>query len=272
MSAVHVGGTIKITAADRHPEVDALLAEHVDLTGAHIADIGASDGSTSVDLIRRLPSFASYVIADLHLHVTVTRVGRWTVMRDAGGTPILVVGRRLLAWPSISTVVRWITGPVVRAAARQGDESHEVLLLNPAARELISTDPRVSYRTHDVFVPWAAPGAVNVIKVANLLRRLYFTDGQIEVALASLHASLPEGGHLLVVDNPRVPGGGARGGLYRRAGAGFVAVATEPEDPEIHDLVTAHGSDSFGVSNPRGSTGEQLNTSVQTTSDGAVVT
>lgn len=271
MSAVHVGGTIKITDADRHPEVDALLLEHVDLTEAHIADIGASDGSTSVDLIRRLPAFASYVIADLHLHVDATRLGRWTVLHDARGTPILVVGRRLLAWPSISAVVRWITLPVVRAAARQVDRRQEVLLLNPAARELLGTDPRISYRTHDVFVPWETPGEVNVIKVANLLRRLYFSDEQIEIALSALHASLPDGGNLLIVDNPRIPGGGARGGLYRRRGTGFVTVATEPEDPEIHDLVTAYRSESLGAPDSLGM-GEPRNTSVQTTSDGAAVT
>lgn len=244
MSALHVGATIKITGADRHPEVDDLLVEHVDLTGAHIADIGASDGSTSVDLIRRLPAFASYVIADLYLHLSATTVGPWTVLTDGAGTAILVVGPRTLAWPSVSRAVRLLTLPIVRASERRTERSQPVLLLNPAARQVLRSDTRVSYRAHDVFVPWAQPAGVNVIKVANLLRRLYFSDEQIEVGLAALHASLPEGGHLLIVDNPRVPGGGARGGLYRREGNAFSTVATRPEDPEIHDLVTSFRSSS----------------------------
>src|SRR4051794_23303356 len=56
MSAIHVGDTIKITEGDRHPAADALLIDNIDLEGAVIVDIGASDGSTSVDLIRKLPT------------------------------------------------------------------------------------------------------------------------------------------------------------------------------------------------------------------------
>ena len=55
MWALRVGETYKITAANRHPDCDSLLVEHVDLSAADIVDIGALDGSKSVDLIRQLP-------------------------------------------------------------------------------------------------------------------------------------------------------------------------------------------------------------------------
>lgn len=252
MSAVHVGGTIKITRADRHPEVDDLLSTHLDLTGVRIADIGASDGSTSLDLITRLPTFGSFVIADRYLHLGATRVGRRTVLTDEEGKPILVIGRRLLAWPSISPVVSALTRPVTRAAARHPHLRQDVLLLNPAVRELLRTDERVSYRTHDVFTPWSGD-PLDVIKVANLLRRLYFPDEQITRALGALHASLPIGGHLLIVDNPRVPEGGARGGLYRRTAEGFETVAVQPDEPEIHDLVTTFTTGSGPAAQKAGS-------------------
>lgn len=69
----------------------------------------------------------------------------------------------------------------------------------------MTADPRVSYRVHDVFTAW--PGdQPDVIKVANLLRRLYFSDADITRALCAIHESPAEGGHLLVVDNSRIPG------------------------------------------------------------------
>jgi hypothetical protein len=111
-----------------------------------------------------------------------------------------------------------------------------VLLLGPEARQLMRRDARVSTRVHDVFEPWPSP-APSVIKVANLLRRLYFSDDDIRRALTALLESLDEGGHLLVVDNPRIAGIAVRAGLYRREGGRFVQVARTPDEPEIADLL-----------------------------------
>ncbi|WP_411285220.1 hypothetical protein [Lapillicoccus sp.] len=239
MKAIHVGGTYKITGKSRHGAADDLLLRHVDLSGAHILDIGASDGSTSVDLVHRLPQdFGSYVIADLFLVVQRAMVGHNTLLFDTSGKCILVVGKRFLAWPELSRLASLVCSPATRKEHRVGAVRQDVLLLNPEARHLIENDPRVSYATHNVFEPW--PGrAPDVIKVGNLLRRLYFSDTEICRALCVLLADLPEGGHLLVVDNPRVAGIALRAGLYRRVGRQFEVVALTPEEPEIVDLVTS---------------------------------
>jgi len=113
-----------------------------------------------------------------------------------------------------------------------------VLLLNPSVRQHIAADPRVSYRVHDIFQPWTGP-APDVIKVANLLRRLYFDDERIVLALHALLNSLEDGGHLLIVDNPRMKNTPPRGGLYRRDGDRFVPVAQTEGTPEIDDLIRA---------------------------------
>jgi hypothetical protein len=236
MSIIHVGDTIKITQADRHAAADALLLEHVDLTGATVVDIGASDGSTSVDLVAKIPELRSYVIADLYLELSAVEVGRHLILTDPHGTCVLVAGRRLMGWPSLSRVVRALYAPLIARARRR--PAHPVLLLGPAARRLVREDPRVTTRVHDVFQPWNGP-APDVIKVANLLRRLYFADEDIKRALRALAAGLPEGGHLLVVDNPRVPGIDVRGGLYRRSGDSFVPVAETEHPPEIADLIAS---------------------------------
>jgi hypothetical protein len=235
MAAFHVGGTIKITGAARHRAADALILEHVELTDASIVDIGASDGSTSVDLIKRLPTFKSYIIADLFLRVTAVRTARHVLFYGPDEAPILIVGPRAVAWPSLSSTVR-VLYRWLEHRARRVPERTMVLLLNPTTRALIAADPRVAVRVHDIFQPWTGPRP-NVMKVANLLRRLYFSDTDIVRALLTIRDDLNEGGYLLVVDNPRLEGIDERAGLYRRTAGRFVLIAQTEHAPEIAELV-----------------------------------
>jgi hypothetical protein len=237
---VEVGGTFKMTSANRHPGCDELLVTHLDLTGATIVDLGASDGTTSLELFRRLPpGFATFVISDRYLHVGMRRFRWHTVLVDPFDSRcVLVFGRRVIAWPQRSRLLRLAYAPLLRSAEEHPGRLREVSLLNPAVRALIASDPRVISAEHDVFELWEGPPP-DVLEVANLLRRIYFNDEDITAALDALRRSLPEGGHLLVVDNPYLPGVDARAGLYRRAGDRFVTVAMTDEVPEINDLVLA---------------------------------
>lgn len=241
MSALNVGDTIKITGANRHPDADALVVEYLhahEVTDATIVDIGASDGSTSLDLIQRIGSFGAYVIADLFLTLEVVQVGRRTLFFQGDGSCVLVVGPRIVAWPNESQLLMRLFSRLVGKARRQSSGRQSVLLLNPSVQRHIAADPRVSYRVHDVFEPWSGP-TPDIIKVANLLRRLYFDDARIVTALRALLSSLEDGGHLFVVDNPRMKNTPPRGGLYRRSGDRFVQVAQTVGTPEIDDLIRA---------------------------------
>jgi len=252
MSLIQVGDTIKITGANRHPEIDGLLIDNVELAGKTIVDIGASDGSTSLDLIGRLSDFGAYVISDRYLTAQVLTTGRRSFVYDETGSCTLVAGPRFVAWPHLSRVVSALYAPLLRPASRRRAERRELLLLNPDVRALIERDERVSYRTHDVFEPWPEPKP-DAIKVANVLRRLYFSDTDIGRGLDALHESLPTGGHLLIVDNhrdPTIPR--PRGGLYRRTAEGFELVASTEYLPEINDLVlgprrSAHDASSSDI-------------------------
>lgn len=234
MSAIHVGDTIKITGASRHPNADALLIEHVLLDEADIVDIGASDGSTSVDLINTLPNFKSFVIADLFFYISASVTAKNAVFFDNDGLCILVVGKRYLAWPSQSKAIQFLFRSLIRRCRSKSRQ--DVLLLNPAARQLLANDPRLTFKVHDIFDPW--PGSPpTVIKVANLLRRLYFSDEAILRALTALINSLADGGYLLMVDNPRIAGMPPRGGLYQKKSGKFDLIADTGNIPEIDDLI-----------------------------------
>ena len=248
MGAFRIGETFKITGQDRHAVADALLVDTVALTDSTtIVDIGASDGSTSVDLIRRLPAFGSYVIADVSLFLTALTVGRSVLFYDQEDQCILIVGKRLVAWPTLSRSVRLLYGPLLRRAGPHRHEQRQVLMLNPTARSLHAADPRVDYRVHDVFQPWDGPKQPDVIKVANLLRRLYFDDDTLRRGLEAILESLPEGGHLLIVDNPRAKGVGPRAGIYQSIRGRFEPIAQTPDAPEIDDLIQAVGVGDTGT-------------------------
>ncbi|WP_369963978.1 hypothetical protein [Leifsonia sp. EB34] len=234
MAAFDAGRTIKITGTRRHAAADALLIEHVDLTGATIVDLGASDGSTSVNLVRAIPQrFAAFVIADLYLTMSCRTLRRHRLFYDPQGVCVLVVGRRWVSWPSRSRLVRLLDAPMIRRA--EGRPAREVLLLNPETRALLASDDRIRCEVHDAFEPWPEPHP-DVIKVANLLRRLYFSDDEIVRGLRAIHASLDDGGHLLMVDNPRA-NVRPRAGLYRRTPSGFAEVAIVEAEPEVHALI-----------------------------------
>ena len=237
MDAVQVGGTVKITGENRHPNADALLLDNLDLTGATIVDIGASDGSTSVDLIRKLPAFKSYVIADLFLTIDVLSALRHEFFYDQDGECVLVCGPRCVAWPTRSKLIRFLYAPLIGYAARRSAQRQAVLLLNPSTRALMAADPRVTNVVHDVFKPWPKP-APDLIKVANLLGP-YFSDEVIAQALQALLESLEEGGHLLIVDNGKITGAEPRAGLYKRADARFILIGQTNRIPDIDPIIRA---------------------------------
>ena len=98
-----------------------------------------------------------------------------------------------------------------------------------------------------VLLIWAPIAAISILHYSanehlhwfhDVLRRLYFSVEQIREALAMILFTLPEGGHLLLIDNPRVtPPVPVRGCLYRRTGDRFEVVGRTGQTTEIHSLV-----------------------------------
>ncbi len=236
MSAFHVGDTFKITARGRHRISNQVLIDHVDLRGATILDIGASDGGTSVDLIEQANAdFAEYFITDRHLTVEAANVGRHVVFFDGSGRCILIGGPGYVAYPADSRRVARTWSRLIRKARASVPRS--IQLINPDARRLIENDPRVSIREHDLFAPWDGPEP-DVVKVANLLNRAYFSESDLVRAIDVLRSTVRDGGHLLIIDNPVDPTDTtARTGLYRRVGEELQAVATGQPSPEVATLI-----------------------------------
>ncbi len=81
MSSIHVGSTIKITGSGRHLAGNALLAEHVDLAGRRVVDLGASDGTSSLELEA---SGARLVMGGISISpATITSIGAQSTITDS---------------------------------------------------------------------------------------------------------------------------------------------------------------------------------------------
>jgi len=65
------------------------------------------------------------------------------------------------------------------------------------------SDPRVRPREHSVFAPWPEEQP-QIIKVANVLNRAYFSDARIRLAIRLLRDALSDGGKLFLTDNRRI--------------------------------------------------------------------
>lgn len=206
VSTVRVGRTWKSTSSRRHALSDDLILHLAATHGKPVViDIGASDGTTSFELIERLNgAFQRYYVTDKIQHIDYRNVGevsyfydretkrpflrasRWIVVyEDDDALPVLgAISRRLLA----------------RAPAYEEGSLEHLSLDLPELRELAKRDERVSICEHDILQPWEGERA-HIVKVANVLNPSYFSDEEATASAVNLKNALEEGGHLLVIDN-----------------------------------------------------------------------
>ena len=199
VSDLFFDGVPKTTAPGRHRELDDFVCE---LKPSVVLDVGASDGSTSHDLISRLgDSFRRFFVTDLNLSVEWGRArpNGPVYFADKGGRCILVASDRFLLFPTAST------GPATlrRIAAKAGAVSrkvrkwHQRLLIQPSLLAL--KDNRIKIVPYDVMDRWTGP-APDLIRIANLLTPQFFSPEYLRKAFAVQCAHLAEGGRLLLAD------------------------------------------------------------------------
>ncbi len=237
ISAFKFGDTFKTTRPGRHLRSDRLLLDRADPDSTVILDIGASDGSTSLDLVRCLgASFRRYYVTDHNLDVSYVADGGGVSFFDTSGRCILIAGPRFVSYPEESRLVQRLHADRIGRAKKRLDGAVSVPLIHPSLSDLTTADDRVVIRQYDMFDPWDGE-PITVVKVGNVLNRAYFTASQIQAVLDNLLNMLPEGGLLLLVENRP----GEQAGLFRRDGGRFVTEAAVGPGVEITDLVLEAG-------------------------------
>jgi hypothetical protein len=204
VSVLKFGPTFKTTSRGRQPIGNALVRELFAGRRPVILDIGASDGSTSVDLITALgDGFERYFVTDFNLVVQYAQESDGTVFfRARSGDVILASNDRFVAYADVGGAFpgfAWASRRLL-ARGRKAPRWTEMELVQPSLQQLRVRDPRISVEQYDIMQRWSGP-TPDLIKIANVLNRAYFSEVQIAAALRCQCAHLKEGGWLLLIDN-----------------------------------------------------------------------
>jgi hypothetical protein len=196
------GGVFKTTFPGRHQHSTRFLTELYRDSRPVILDVGASDGSTSIDLIRALGSnIGGYFVTDLNLSILCGYDRRGIVyFLGQDEECILRASNRFTVYSDTSNA--WfplsVFPKILLRRHRHITNWRRVLLIQPALLRLSARDQRVTIERYDVFTPWTGPRP-DLIKVANLLAPEYFSDAQIKEALRVQCSNLAPNGRLLLV-------------------------------------------------------------------------
>jgi SAM-dependent methyltransferase len=196
-----IDGVFKTTWSDRFPQTTRLLADGLVAPDAVIVDVGASDGSTSLSLMRTVP-FGRYYVTDRHIAAYACITGRGVFFCDENAAPFMFANRFFVVYNDTGEASRAQSG-IVRNLFAGFDmakcrDVRKVPLMNRALLPRLGDDIRLE--RYDIFESWPHEKADLVI-AANILNRDYFADDRLGDALRNLRGALKEGGRLALIEN-----------------------------------------------------------------------
>ncbi|AMW04159.1 hypothetical protein GEMMAAP_03545 [Gemmatimonas phototrophica] len=223
-------GTYKTTARNRMPELDLACAELLRGTvGVRILDMGVSSGVTTADLLQVMAQYTDIgemVAADLTAHASLRQLGALGVLYDESGYVLQVaVGGNARGRPHDAG--KSVQSQSVDLCMRGAGRLLQWLGVPPVPLPLMSARLRgahaVRFVSQDVFVRNAGwEGHFDLVRVANLLNRAYFSEAQLQQALAHAIEYVKPMGYLLV--NRSTDDGFNHGTILQRQPQGHLSV------------------------------------------------
>jgi SAM-dependent methyltransferase len=209
-------------------------------------DLGASDGTTTVEAVRALrQAFGTdvrAVLADVNLSLLRYRRGPIVEYRAANGEPIMVrAGRLGLRLARSRRTVQPGDDPLARLYLRlqrfrrSMRPDTPISLVHPLARR----DPAITVIGLDCLVfERGLEDRVAAIRASNVLNLGYFDPPQLGCAAGNLHRYLRQGGCLVVSRNRERPGGETEdGSVWTKDGPRFRWLADFGAGSEIKSVI-----------------------------------
>jgi hypothetical protein len=225
-----------------------------------IMDVAVSSGISTIEWSDDLKAHGiqhKMVAGDLITDGWLTSWGMsLAVLFDSGGrNPLLLeVGSLTVPVRSdrwLARAVRPVLFPLLRAVVAMGRYSGSASPLSPAAPRrwihrsipLVSPDlhrrPEIMVVQDDVTMPGSFPETFDVIRVANLLQRVYFGDDVLTRIIHNLQNRLRDGGVLAICRT--MDDGTNDATIFRRIGDRFVSEASLNNGAEVSNLVLGLG-------------------------------
>lgn len=216
ISQINVNETYKTTGLERTRLADtAILRLATRFDAVRLLDVGVSDGSASVHLLRALPNLKETLLTDLH-PVLYRRGSAWLQLFLDGQCRILGI-KFIGLYLNLSLDRKLDPGPF-----------DAIETANPLLRENLGIS---TIRSFNAFTD-RLPESAQVIKCANILNRAYFSDADLRAAVGNLSRSLAPGGVLVISHN---------NGKYAE-GEAFLALQRQGDTLVLVDEKNAHES------------------------------
>lgn len=200
VSAFKFRTTFKLTQKTRFPLTILELASLPFEQHPVIVDIGASDGITSLDIMRAVP-FEKYYVTDLNIDVYYQNAGNTTWFYDEKGFCILAVTNKWIVYPdAVGAVFPFdrISQAFFARAPRWESDSARLRLINPALQNYKADNFLIE--KHNILEAWPH-GKADLIIAANILNRSYFTASEIKQALINMATILGGSGRIAIIEN-----------------------------------------------------------------------
>jgi hypothetical protein len=235
IAAVKIDGVFKTTSPGRYPETIRVLADMRFPSPPVIIDVGASDGSTSLNVMEAL-DFSRYYITDRHIEAYACRARNGIFFCDSERAPFMYANRCFVAyndtqeaaWPFRAFVERIFSRfEISRCKAAQ-----RIPLINPRLLSKIGNDIRLE--KYSIFDAWPFEKADLVIS-ANILNRGYFPDARLLDALRNLRGAMKESARLAVIENREAE----QSNIFRLENGRFLVEGEVGAGTDIKSLVTS---------------------------------
>ncbi|MBA3668736.1 MAG: hypothetical protein H0W71_01510 [Sphingomonas sp.] len=199
VSILKFGSTFKTTRKARFPLSIAAIAKREQGSAPVVLDVGASDGTTSIDVMRAF-DFRTYYVTDLNVEVYVAVASGATWFFDCEGNCILRATDNWIVYCDQEGGIfpfNWVARRLMARAPPFAGNMAQIPLIN---HELRSCQGDVRVQKYDVMTEWCLEKA-DIVIAANVLNRAYFSDESISLALQNLRRAMKSGGRLAVIDN-----------------------------------------------------------------------
>jgi hypothetical protein len=199
MCALKFARTFKSTAFRRYPLTIDYLSS-LDVRFTNIIDIGCSDGSASLDALRRL-NFNCYYLTDKNINLYCHELNNAYFVFDSCGIPLLRAGRRLTIYNDSNSprlLNFFITKLVFLDSLKRLHLNNSLLLINPCILSLQSGNVRIL--SYDVLrKPFLAKSTL--IIAANIFNDSYFSEHELKLAFSNVIKSCLPGALICLIDN-----------------------------------------------------------------------
>jgi len=202
ISAFKFGNTYKTTENFRFPTTVKALASLSYQSPPIVLDVGASDGITSLHVLKNI-NYDKYYITDLNTEVLYEKQGGRCSFYDKDNNCILIVTKLFSIYSDLKNSIfpfNIIVKHLLSNKTSKNCKLRKIELINPDVKK---TDGDIVIKNYDIFNKWEY-GNVDLILAANVLNRCYFSDECIVKAIGNFVKTLNEGGRLVVVDSREV--------------------------------------------------------------------